>query len=395
MRVTFVVPYFYPALGYGGTPRLAYDLGRALIRRGHDVTVLTTDAGGEDRISREVIRKIHSNGLDGMHVHFYRNFSNHLAYHQRLFLPTEFFRTVRVRLRETDIVHIHDLRSFLSVASHRGARSAGKPYVLSPHGGLQRLGKEWLKTVFDCFWGKRILRDTSALCAISPLEEHDAAMYGLPSERIYPFPPGIDADLYRNLPPRGEFAARWNLQHRRNVLFLGRLHWIKGADILIQAIDRLREFSDLHLVIAGPDDGAESHLRMLVRSKGLEKKVTFTGFLDDAQKLNALVDSELLVVPSRNEGFSLTVLETMASQIPVILTSACDLGEWVQQQPSLISFRSEDADDLARKLKTVLCSPPDKKALLDARNFVFDHFSLSALAARAERLYESLVLKTG
>src|SRR5262249_37423102 len=119
-----------------------------------------------------------------------------------------------------------------------------------------------------------------------------------------------------------------------------------------------------------------SQLRALVRSKGLEKKVTFTGFLDDAQKLNALVDSELLVVPSRNEGFSLTVLETMASEILVILTSACDLGEWVHQQPSLISFRSEDVEDLAGKLKTVFSSPKDQKSLLDARNFVFEHFSL-------------------
>jgi glycosyltransferase involved in cell wall biosynthesis len=391
MRITFVIPYFYPALGYGGAPRLAYDMARALVRRGHNVTVLTTDAGGEQRISSDVVARIHSLGLDGMRVHFYKNLSNGLAYHQRLFFPLEFFRHIRLRLRETDIVHIHDLRSFLSVASHHAARSAGKPYVLSPHGGLQRLGKKGLKTGFDFLWGRRILRDTSALCAISPLEEHDAAMYGVPRQRIYPFPPGIDADLYRNLPRRGEFAARWNLQSRRIVLFLGRLHWIKGADVLIEAIDHLREIADLNVVIAGPDDGAESQLKALVNSKGLQKKVIFTDFLDDDQKLKALVDSELVVVPSRKEGFPLTVLEAMASQTPVILTSACDFGDWVQRQPSLVLFRSEDAEDLARNLKTALCHPKDDNTLRDARNFVFDHFSLDALAARAERLYETLL----
>jgi glycosyltransferase involved in cell wall biosynthesis len=390
MHITFVIPYFYPALGYGGTPRLAYDMGRALVRRGHSVTVLTTDAGGEQRIPSDVVAGIHSNGLDGMRVHFYKNLSNGLAYRRRLFFPPEFFRGIRLRLGQTDIVHIHDLRSFLSVASHHAARSAGKPYVLSPHGGLQRLGKKSLKTVFDLLWGKRILRDTSALCAISPLEEHDAAIYGVPKQRIYPFPPGIDADQYRNLPRRGEFVARWNLQGRKIVLFLGRLHWIKGADILIEAIHRLRELTDLHLVIAGPDDGAESQLKALVSSKGLQKNVTFTGFLDDVQKLQALVDSDVAVVPSRNEGFSLAVLEAMASRIPIVLTSACDLGMWVKQQPSVISFSSEDPEDLALKLKTVLCLPTDEDSLLDARNFVFEHFSLEALAARAERLYETI-----
>jgi glycosyltransferase involved in cell wall biosynthesis len=389
MRITFVIPYFYPALGYGGTPRLAYDMGRALVRRGHNVTVLTTDTGGAKRIPSDVIARIHSNGLDGLRVHFYKNLSNQLAYHQRLFLPLEFFRDIRRRLRETDIVHIHDLRSFLSAASHHAARSAGKPYVLSPHGGLQHLGKKSLKSVFDLFWGKQILRDTSALCAISPLEELDATLYGVPKQRICPFPPGIDADHYRNLPPRGEFVARWNLQGRKIVLFLGRLHWIKGADILIDAIDRLRQLPDLHLVIAGPDDGAESQLRALVRSKGLEEKVTFTGFLDDAQKLSALVDSESLVVPSRKEGFPLALLEAIACQIPVIVTSACDFGEWVHQQPGLLSFKSEDAEDLTRKLQAVLCHPKNSKALLDARSFVFDYFSLDSLAERAEHLYES------
>src|SRR5262249_16498989 len=99
MRITFVTPYFYPALGYGGTPRLAYDMGKALVRRGHSVTVLTTDAGGEHRIPSDVIRTIHSNGLDGMRVHFYKNLSNRLAYHQRLFFSMEFFRDIGVRLR--------------------------------------------------------------------------------------------------------------------------------------------------------------------------------------------------------------------------------------------------------------------------------------------------------
>jgi glycosyltransferase involved in cell wall biosynthesis len=391
MRITFVIPYFYPALGYGGTPRLAYDMGRALTRRGHEVTVLTTDAGGEKRIAGNVVTAIHTNGLDGMRVHFYKNVSNALAYRHRVFFPLGFFLNIRRRLRETEIVHIHDLRSFLSVASHYAARSLRIPYVLSPHGGLQHLGKKSLKMGFDAVWGRSVLKDASALCAISPLEELDAALYGIPKQRIYPFPPAIDTDHYKNLPRRGEFIARWGLQGRKIVLFLGRLHWVKGADVLIEAIGRLPALRDLHLVIAGPDDGAEKQLRSLIKSKGLEDKVTFTGFLDDRQKINALVDSDVVVIPSRREGFSLTVLETMAAETPVILTSACDLGDWIHHQPSLVSFMSGDAADLAQKLEKTLCSSPDQNALRNARNFVLDQFSLDALAARAEGLYESLI----
>jgi glycosyltransferase involved in cell wall biosynthesis len=391
MRIAFVIPYFYPAMGYGGTPRVAYDMARALAKRGHELTILTTDSEGERRIPAETVSKIHRDGLDGVHVHFYRNLSNRLAYRHRLFLPTRFFAEVRTELAKCDVIHIHDLRSFLSVAAHKASKSLCIPYVLSPHGGLPRLGKESAKLVFDALWGKAILRDCAALCAISPLEERDAKALGVESLRIHPFPPAIDAQQFRNIPPAGTFARRWGLQSRKIILFLGRLHWIKGVDVLIEAMARLSDLSDLHLVVAGPDDGAEAQVRSLVKSRGLEKNVTFTGFLDVPDKLSALVDSQLLVIPSRREGFPLAVLEALAAGTPVILTSACELGDWIQQQPGLVSFRSEDPDDLAGKIKAALRHPPEREAMTAGRDAVMKNFSLDTLADRAELLYRSLV----
>jgi glycosyltransferase involved in cell wall biosynthesis len=391
VRIAFVIPYFYPALGYGGTPRLAYDAAQALRRRGHDVTVLTTDAGGEDRVSNEVIKGFQANGTNGLHVYFYKNLSNSLAYRHRIFVPPHFFADVRRRLSESEIVHIHDLRSFLSVASHRAARALGIPYVLSPHAGLPHLGKKSAKVIFDFLWGKSILRNSAAVCAVSPLEQRDATMFGIEQKRIYSLPPALDADLYRHLPERGSFSSRWNSQERKIVLFLGRLHWIKGADILIDAFSMMTNQSNTHLVIGGPDDGAEQQLRSLVAARGLQDKVTFTGFLDDKQKLAALVDSNAVVISSRREGFPLTLLESLAATTPVILTSACDIGDWIAGQPGVAVFRSEDPQDLARKLQAALDSPPDRRLMIQTRDFVLSEFSADALAAKAEALYESLL----
>ena len=390
MRISFVIPYFYPALGYGGTPRLAYDMARGLTNRGHQVTVFTTDAGGKDRIAKAVIQDIDEHGLDGMKVFFYRNLSNRLALRHRLFLPARFFRDVRTLMANTDVVHIHDLRSFLSVAAYRAAHALRIPYALSPHGGLPRLGKQSSKMIFDALWGKALLRDSAALCAISPLEERDAKALGIETPRIHPFPPAINSADYRNLPTRRTFASRWGLGDRKIVLFLGRLHWIKGADILIEAISLIPELKDVHVVIAGPDDGAENQLRSLVLAKKLQRRVTFTGFLNAKEKTSALVDSDIVVIPSRREGFPLTILESLACKTPVILTSACDLGNWIQQHP-VIRFSSEDSQDLAKKIKAALCDPPVAKRMLDASSFVLDEFSLEALAQRAEVLYQSLI----
>ena len=391
MRIAFVIPYFYPALGYGGAPRMAYEMARSLSRRGHHVTVFTTDSGGERRITSEVVETIRDNGLDGIQVRFYKNLSNALAYRHRLFFPIHFFREVGSAMAGTEVVHVHDLRSLLSVASHRATRGLGIPYVISPHGGLPRLGKESAKLAFDMFWGRAILRDAAALCAVSPLEEHDAEVAGIESGRIHLLPPAINADDYTNLPPPGKFVSRWGLEGRKIALFLGRLHWIKGADILIEAMGLLRELTDLHLVIAGLDDGGENQLKSLVVAKGLEHKVTFTGFLDGADKLSAVIDSKVVVVPSRREGFPMAVLEALACQTPVILTSACDLGNWMKEQPGLTRFHSGDAYALAQKIKAALCQPAKSQAMLDGRDFILNNFSSDAMAKRAERLYESLI----
>ena len=391
MRISFVIPYFYPALEYGGTPRVAYEFARSLVRRGHAVTVLTTDSGGHKRIERDEVALIEEGGIEGIQLVYYPNLSNYLAYKQRLFFPLELFHRIRRQLSSSDVVHIHEFRSLLSVAAHSAVRSLNIPYVISPHGGLQRLGKVWLKSVFDRFWGNRILKDAAAVCAVSPLEEQDAAQFGIDYERIYPFPNPIDADYFRKLPERGRFIEKWNLRNKRVVLFLGRLHWIKGIDVLIDSMALIKDIPDLHLVIAGPDDGAASALRSRVMKNGMGDRITFTGFLNDLQKLEALVDSEVVVVPSRREGFPGTALEALAAARPVVLSSMCGLVSWIPGRSAMTIFRSGDAKDLAHKMGSVLrsgCNPTD---LSNARNLVLDEFSADAMAAKAEALYQSVI----
>src|SRR5712691_9389400 len=147
MRIGFVIPYFYPAFEYGGTPRVAYEFARSLVRRGHKVTVLTTDSGGKKRIDRRAVAT-REGSLEGIEVFYYPNLSNYLAYEQRLFLPRQLFQNIHRDLFSLEVVHIHEFRSLLSVAAHSALRQLNIPYVLSPHGGLQRLGKEWLKALF-------------------------------------------------------------------------------------------------------------------------------------------------------------------------------------------------------------------------------------------------------
>src|ERR1051326_2970540 len=93
MRITYVIPYFAPAWGYGGPPRVAFDMARHLVARGHQVHVLTTDAYDADhRINPS------QQTMDGVFVHRARNLNNRWAWQFKVFLPLgfgEMFREYR------------------------------------------------------------------------------------------------------------------------------------------------------------------------------------------------------------------------------------------------------------------------------------------------------------
>ena len=153
------------------------------------------------------------------------------------------------------------------------------------------LGKRRAKELFDSLWGNRIVRDAAGLLAVSTLEVNQMRSLGIRHDRIHLLPNPIEESAYATMPEPGKFKARWGIDSRSVVLFLGRLNWIKGADLLVKALDRMSD--DVHLVLAGPDDGHKSRLNALI-SNELAKRVTFAGSLGFAEKLEAFVDAERL-----------------------------------------------------------------------------------------------------
>ena len=228
MRILFVIPYFHDAWAYGGQPRSAFEMAKSLVARGHSVTVLTTDSGGADRL------KTFPSVVDGITIRYYRNVSNTWAFRQRFFLPLGFFSDIGKHVGNADVVHIHELRSSLSVSAASASRRLSKPFVLSPHGGLRHLGRRGLKTVFDSMFGNRILETAAAVIAVSRAEEQDAAAMRVPANRIVLISNSVPAMPLESLPAEGIFRKEYRLPPGRLLLFLGRLHPVKGADLLIE-----------------------------------------------------------------------------------------------------------------------------------------------------------------
>ena len=386
LKLAFVIPYFYPAWQYGGQPKSAYELARALIRRGHSVTVLTTDSGGDRRLSLDAAG-CQYRSVEGIDIYYFRNLSNYLAFQHRVFLPARLFLEIDSRIQGSDVIHIHELRSALSVLAHHASCRLKIPYMLSTHGGLRKIGKVFTKSVFDLAWGRKILADTSIFVAVTPAEQSEAREAGVAPDKIAILPNAISKDDYAVLPSAGAFRSRWQIGPGRVVLFLGRLHWVKGADLLVEALKSVQSsFPGTRLVIAGPDDGQGQYLRELTSRCGLTNFVTFTGYLDSRAKLEALVDSDVLVVPSRSEVFALVALEAMVCGTPVLLSSACGLFPVPSPQEGVRFFKRDDLESLASELCEIL-SEEYRHDVAGGRRFVEKEFDSEAVARKAELLY--------
>lgn len=375
MDLLHVSSYFAPAYAYGGTPRSVCELSKALAKRGHRVTVYATDVlDGNSRY------KGYSNPvvMDGIEVHYLPNVSNRLAYRANLPLSPALLVKLRATVKKFDLVHLHEYRSLQSFAAHRYAEKCGKPYVLQPRGSLPRFGKSVQKRLFDDVFGQKIIEGAGRIVASSRRESMQYASVNdaIGSDKIIHIPNGLDLDEYRHLPGEGRFRAKFGIPDRfRIILYVGRLHQGKGADLLLEAFGRLlRDRDDLKLVIAGRDDGYGSRLRALAGRPGIAGNVIFPGFLSGEDRLAAYVDADVSVLPSKYESFGNVVLESIACGTPVIMTGSCGAAEYIDREYA--SVVDLDAGSLYRSLLSAL--QDDKKAAIRhsfagyVRNFSYD-----------------------
>ena len=387
MRILHVTPYSADAWAYGGIPRLAHSLTRGLARRGHHVTVCTTDACDDTTRVPSGDRQV-----DGVEWRVFPNLSNRLAYHLQLFLPHGLGNYLRRHAGTFDVAHLHACRNLPGALAAHHLRRTGVPYVLAPNGTAPRIERRLLaKQAFDVLAGRRILAGAARVLAVSDAERRQLATLGVAGRAIRVIPNPVDLDEFTSPVTPGAFRRRFALPSGPLVLFLGKLTPRKRLDVLARGFARLRR-SDASLVIAGNDMGAGVAARSLVRTLGLERRTFFTGLLRAEQRLEALADADVLVYPSQHEIFGLVPLEALLSGTPVIVADDSGCGEVVRSIGGGQVVPLGDAETLARAIDRVLEAPPAwRAAAIDAAARVRAAYGDDVVCSQIEQLYGELV----
>ncbi|MFI3241856.1 MAG: glycosyltransferase [Alphaproteobacteria bacterium] len=151
---------------------------------------------------------------------------------------------------------------------------------------------------------------------------------------------------------------------------MGRLHQVKGYDILLSAISKLHKKGlDFKFVLGGtgPD---EENLKQQAKELGLQSVVEFIGWVGDKKAFFDKIDA--FVLSSRSERMPLVILETFAYSKAIISTNCQGPNEVVAQLPSHLIVPTEDVDALASAMETLLTNPQKVSQMAQEGNDLFN-----------------------
>ena len=312
MRVLRVIPTLDPA--YGGPVASLGPITEALTRFGHTVEIACLDSA-EAPWMKDVSFPVYCLGSRRTPYGYSRKLSKFL----------------RSNLDNYDCVIVHGLWDFIGYAVWRSSRRSRTPYIVHPHGMLlpwynQRYPLSYLKKII--YWlavEYRVLRDAKAVLFACEQERLLAGQTFWPyrcREAVVSYgtaPPGGSADAQL----RSFFGRFPELEGKQLIIFLGRIHFTKGCDLLIEAFSRIaREVDRAHLLIAGPDEvGWKETLLKNALKFGIDGRITWGGLLTGDVKWGALRASDVFVLPSHQDNTSVAMMEALACGVPVLISN--------------------------------------------------------------------------
>lgn len=378
---------------FGGVQAVLQDLVKAQHKAGIKVDVLSTNVDAPRGVLPvPVNRFIEKDGV---------RFRHSSVQFRPLLFSLDLKNYLDQHIVDYDLVHIHGLYRFPPTYAAWQARRQSVPYVVMPHGALDpylyaksSTGQLRFKRIYESWFDLPNLHAAGAIHYTAEEERERASFLKLRAPSFV-VPNGLDWAQYATLPAQGGLRTRWGLGEAPLVLFLGRLHFKKGLDLLIPAFDALRQrVPGVQLVIAGPEnDDYGQRVRGWVRERGLDAAVHFVGSLHGADVLQAYVDADVFALPSYTENFGMTVIEALACSLPVVISDQVNIHAEVSGAGAGLVTRC-DAGEVAQALESLLVDADRRRVMGEAgRQLVKARFTWPAIVDALTAEYEQVIAR--
>lgn len=303
MKLSVVMPYFYPATVYGGPIFASYNLCKEMADLQAQVQVITTDANGLLRLDTQLNK--------------FQDINNFKVKYCREEIPKYFSFAFVFHLwkdiKNSDVVHIQSIYSYTTPTALIYSFLQNKKVFLSPRGSLAKwsftkrglLKRLWISLLIRPFVKNTIWLATSK-------KEQQEIQFIFKRSTIKILSDGVDIPVNFQLK-----KSKWSSQNY--IAALGRIHKVKGYDLLIKSMKILLDYdAGLKLFVAGNDDGDLARLKMIVSDLKLQEQVHFIGAIHQEDKDQFLANAKCLVLPSHTENFGIVVAEALSLGTPVV-----------------------------------------------------------------------------
>ncbi len=384
MKILHVLPDI--EIESGGVAAAVCGMAEALATRGHDVTIACLHRAGTP---------LQPQGVAVLRFAPDRNSP---------LLPSAKLREyLQENTGRFDVIHIHGVWQHPGHYAAAAARQSHVPYLVAPHGMLDAnslaMGRRWAKSVAWFLWDSTMVNRAAAIHCLNEAEIRcSPALRNTPNAIIGN---GVPNAVLDNLPSRGlwrqSMKAILGDLNRPIALFLSRIHPKKGIERLLPHWPELsKQYPNLLLIIAGTGEAAHvAQVKDAVKQHGLENAVFSAGQLSGATKWRALVDADVFILPSYQEGFSMAVTEAMAAGLPVVITRECNFDE-VERFDTGIVVDHGDMEAFTGAVARLLGDSGTRRVQgQNGCKLVRQEFTVDATAQKLEKLYESLVRNTG
>jgi len=300
---------------------------------------------------------------------------------QYVLSPIFFKEFLRLKKEGYTLVHIQTLDE--QVAFSRLAKKAGLRVIWTTHGPIRK-GTSFFWHIPQNYYLKAA-RYADKIIAVSGSTKSSLLDLGIDKSKIDVVYNGVDSNRLQTERDKKEIKHSFGIPNDNKVVtFNGRLEPIKGPDLFIEAISKVSLLNTSFVLVS--EGSMLKELKQRVQDLGISKKIFFLGYQEYIGEVYSITD--LLVIPSRHEGFSLTALEAMMCGIPIIAARVGALPEIIKENNTGLFFDKENIDMLAKTIEQLSNNEELRKKIgNNAKEYAINNFSFDKMVEETLKVY--------
>lgn len=379
MKILHVIPYVSAI--YGGPVEFLKQITKTTASHANKITVITTTANGDKELELFEQQSINSSTVE---YNFFKRIGP-----KNLFLSFEMRKWINKNLKNYNIIHIHGNFSFAGLIAARQARNEKIPYIITTHGMLDKFcynEKKWKKIPYYHLLERDNLKNASAIHVTSIFEEKFIENLGY-KDNIKIIPLSVE---------QTETTKKYNKKENYTLLFMSRIDPIKGIDKIIEAILYIKKNYEIKfkLKIAGTGNIKYiNQLKKLISKYNLNDHIDFLGFVSGEEKQKLLSISDVFILPSEHENFSISTAEAMASGLPVIISDQVGLANEILEAEAGIVININNINELSQSIMKYYNSDLREINGKNGRKLVQSKFASSNINIKYLNLYSEILKK--